>query len=68
MKMFFSKSTNGFYSHEFHGENMPRDVVEIDNQTYSKLLTGQENGKRITGDEFGNPILTEQEKAKEPNP
>lgn len=55
--MFFSASTGGFYSREIHGTNMPADVVEITTEQHSALIEGQSNGKVITSDENGFPIL-----------
>lgn len=55
--MFYSKSTGGFYSREIHGANMPADVVEITSEQHSALIEGQSNGKVITSDENGFPIL-----------
>ena len=55
--MFYSKTTGGFYSREIHGDNMPADVVEITTEQYSALIEGQSNGKVITSDENGFPIL-----------
>lgn len=55
--MFFSKSTNGFYLAEFHGSNMPDDVVEITVERHLELLAGQEAGGTISSDENGYPIL-----------
>jgi hypothetical protein len=57
--MFYSKSTNGFYATEVHGENIPGDAVEITEEQHAELLAGQAQGKVITGDENGNPVLTE---------
>lgn len=55
--MFYSKSTNGFYDIEIHGNNIPTDAVEITQELYQALFEGQATGKIITGDETGNPIL-----------
>ena len=55
--MFYSKSTNGFYSTEINGDNMPSDVVEITQEYYEALLKGQSNGQLIVGDDAGYPIL-----------
>ena len=55
--MFFSKLTNGFYLTEFHGTNMPEDVVEITKERHIELLAGQEAGLVISSDENGDPIL-----------
>ena len=55
--MFYSKLTNGFYNIEINGNNMPDDVVEITQEYYEQLLTGQSNGQLIVGDDNGYPIL-----------
>lgn len=55
--MFYSKSTGGFYSHEIHGTNIPSDAVEITAEYHHELLQGQSEGKQITADENGYPIL-----------
>jgi len=54
--MFFSKKTNGFYSEEIHGNNMPDDVVEITAEQHIELLEKQAEGHKITADENGFPI------------
>lgn len=58
--MYFSKSTNGFYLLEVHGDNMPLDVVEISSEVYYELLKGQSKGQLIQSDENGFPILVDQ--------
>lgn len=55
--MFYSKSTGGFYSTDIHGDNMPSDVVEITDEQHQALLDGQSQGKLISADKKGNPIL-----------
>lgn len=57
--MFYSKSSNGFYSIEINGDNIPSDAVEISEEDYSTLLAGQSEGKVITADENGYPILVD---------
>ena len=57
--MFYSKSTNGFYSTEINGDNIPSDAVEISEEEYSALLAGQSEGKVIAADENGYPILVD---------
>lgn len=59
--MFYSKSTGGFYSAEIHGTNIPSDSVEITNEEYKNLLSGQSEGKVISADLNGYPILQELE-------
>ncbi len=54
--MFFSKSTNGFYSQAIHGDRMPEDVVEISPEEHEDLLEKQANGHKICPDEDGRPI------------
>lgn len=58
--MFYSKLTNGFYSSEIHGDNIPSDAVEITAAEHSTLLEGQSQGKLIKADETGYPFLADQ--------
>ena len=55
--MFYSASTNGFYSREIHGDNMPTDVVEITAEQHAALINGQSAGKIIAADAAGRPVL-----------
>lgn len=55
--MFYSKSTNGFYTSEIHDSNMPKDAFEITDDEHTRLLAGQLAGKRIGGDATGAPVL-----------
>lgn len=55
--MYYSKQTNGFYTREIHGDNIPADAVEITPEQHAALLQGQSEGKVITADENGYPIL-----------
>lgn len=54
---YYSKNTNGFYVTEIHGSNMPDDAVEITADKHQELLNGQSNGKIISADAQGYPIL-----------
>lgn len=56
--IYYSKSTQGFYSKEIH-ENIPKDAVEITEELHKELLEGQSNGKVINSDEKGHPILVD---------
>lgn len=56
-KLFFSKSTGGFYDSELHApEQIPADAVEISREAHAALMAAQYSGKAITGDEEGNPV------------
>ena len=55
--MYYSKQTNGFYSHEIHGDNIPADAVEITKEQHAALMQGQFEGKVIAADENGYPAL-----------
>ncbi|MGV0998278.1 MAG: hypothetical protein ACOYBQ_03005 [Fluviibacter sp.] len=55
--MFYSKFTGGFYTREIHGDNIPTDAVEITSEQHAALLEGQSQGKIISADENGYPIL-----------
>lgn len=57
--MFYSKQTGGFYSREIHGDNIPSDAVEITPEQHAALMAGQAEGKQITADENGHPILVD---------
>lgn len=57
--MYFSKSTGGFYSREFHDDNMPADVVEITAEEHAVLLAGQSQGQVIDFDAGGRPFLAD---------
>lgn len=57
--MFYSKSTNGFYVEEIHGDNMPSDVIEITQELYNQLMAEQSTGRQISSDENGMPITIE---------
>ena len=41
MSYFYSASTNGFYSTEFHGTNIPDDAVEISESEWKTLINSQ---------------------------
>ena len=57
--MFYSKSTNGFYSREIHGDAISSDAVEITADEHSALLEGQSQGKLIQADANGRPVLVD---------
>ncbi|MFD1805553.1 hypothetical protein ACFSAV_04055 [Pasteurella oralis] len=52
---FYDKKTNGFYIKELHV--ITDDMNKITQEYYEKLIDGQSNGKQITSDEQGYPIL-----------
>lgn len=58
--MFYSKQTGGFYTREIHGDNIPADAVEITTEEHAALLAGQGQGKLITADGDGRPVLQDQ--------
>ncbi|MBK6259213.1 tail fiber assembly protein [Citrobacter youngae] len=55
----YSKLTGGFYDVEINGDDIPQDAVEINDDTWMALLNGQAEGKIISPDENGYPVLTE---------
>lgn len=61
MPYFYSKTTSGFYNSDIN-EIMPNDCVEISDEFYAALLNGQSEGKVITADADGFPLLAD------PNP
>lgn len=54
---YYSKTTQGFYSTEVNGDNMPEDVVEVPNADYTYLMQGQAEGKLIAPNSNGFPVL-----------
>lgn len=59
--MYYSRKTNGFYTLEIHGDNMPDDCIEITDTEWDLLLAGQSNGMVIRGDANGAPYLADAE-------
>lgn len=55
--MYYSKTTGGFYDSAVHGDAIPSDAVEITVEKHALLLAGQSEGKLITPDAKGNPVL-----------
>ncbi|MGN5127759.1 tail fiber assembly protein [Aeromonas sp. 30P] len=54
---FFSKLTCGFYTKSIHGTAIPDDAKEIDQARYDELMAGASDGKIISSDDDGYPIL-----------
>lgn len=57
--MYYAKSTGGFYDLSIHGDNITADAVEITAEQHAALLQGQSEGKIITADENGYPVLVD---------
>ena len=55
--MYYSRKTNGFYTLEIHGDNMPDDCVRITDDEWAALLNGQSEGQEIDIDHNDLPIL-----------
>lgn len=58
MTMYYASSTSGFYTPDIN-PIIPDDAVEITDEYYQELLTGQSDGKCITADAEGYPVLTD---------
>jgi hypothetical protein len=59
MKMYYSKSTGGFYDSEIHGTNIPSDAVEITKAEHTTLMAAQAIGKIIQADSSGKPTAVD---------
>lgn len=59
MAKYYAASTNGFYSPEINGDDIPGDAVEITDDQWLALLDGQSGGKIISSDDKGNPVLVD---------
>lgn len=57
-RIYYSKISGGFYNSDWHSNCLPTDAVEISNETHATLLEGERQGKIISGDENGYPVLT----------
>ena len=63
-KYYWSAKENGFYLesikelYEDSADGWPDDAAGISEELYKSLLAGQLNGKVITSDSDGNPVLT----------
>lgn len=57
--MFYSAQTSGFYTPEIHGITIPDDAVEITAAVHLALMEGQSQGKIITADDTGRPVLSD---------
>lgn len=58
-KLYYSKSTNGFYSTGIHGDNIPTDAIEITEKLHVQLLDAQSLGKLIISDANGKPVAAD---------
>lgn len=56
MNVFYSATTNSFYTTEINGDNMPDDVVELTAERHAELMNDVANGLMITHDDRGNPM------------
>ncbi|MNQ04615.1 hypothetical protein D3C85_173330 [compost metagenome] len=59
MTIYFSKSKNGFFRSEIHGDNKPEDCRSISEEVYLSLIEQQSLGKLIKSDEQGLPIAVD---------
>lgn len=57
MSIFYSKSESGFFDDTIH-PTLPSDAVEITVDQWQALLAGQSEGKIISADADGSPVLT----------
>ena len=56
--VYYSALANGFFAADIHCE-LPEDAIEISSEQHKALLDGQSNGKVITADADGRPILVD---------
>lgn len=64
MTIYFSATENGFYDDALKADYIaagtwPDDVKELSEQCYQYLLKGQTDGKVITANEYGQPVLSD---------
>ncbi|SDF90262.1 hypothetical protein PUH89_04045 [Rhodobacter capsulatus] len=56
--MYYSAKTNGFYTPDIHGAQMPADAVAISAEAYGDLMQAQSLGAVISADQDGHPVAT----------
>ncbi|GAB6176170.1 hypothetical protein JCM16814_10610 [Desulfobaculum senezii] len=64
--MQYSATTNSFYSHCLHGDNIPNDAVNVTDEEYYALRNAQSRGKRIQPDVNGRPVAVDPPPPPEP--
>jgi len=62
MAIFYSAATNGFYPDFMKDDyvsagNLPADVIEISDRWHKYLMNGQERGRTICANVYGQPVL-----------
>jgi hypothetical protein len=55
-QLYFSSSTNGFYSRDIHGDDRPADCVEVPLEVHALLMEAQSDGYTIRSGENGMPV------------
>lgn len=63
MSLYYSQTTNSFFSDLLHadhipGANIPADAVEVTAEYHNELFEGQAQGLQIIADDKGYPILS----------
>lgn len=59
MTIYYSSNPRGFYDSCRHGDNIPEGAKEITAELYQELLDGMEQGKILSEDSEGYPVLIE---------
>ncbi|EPV8384883.1 tail fiber assembly protein [Enterobacter cloacae] len=64
MSIYFSASTMGFYLSDLYQDyeisgTWPNDVIEVSERWYEYLINGQGEGKVISVNEYGQPVLAD---------
>lgn len=60
-KIYFSPSTDSFYFESLNGASTHEDAITISQEVYDNLMAGLANGKALSHDKDGNPILIDQQ-------
>ncbi|EBP9465270.1 tail fiber assembly protein [Salmonella enterica subsp. enterica serovar Emek] len=66
MNYYYSAKESGFYFADDikiyeAGKGWPEDAIPVTDKYYQSLLSGQQDGKVITADSIGYPVLTERQ-------
>lgn len=58
-KIYYSATTNGFYTDEVHGDNKPADSQQINETEYKSIILKLTDGSQLASNKKGEPITVD---------
>ena len=68
MTIFYSASKRGFFTTDIHGDNIPKDAVEVTEEQHQELLNAQGVDSDIEPDMNGNPVAVKRKAVPDTSP